>query len=57
MHVDRTGGSLSLSENEFDSDELDTPLNLVQPKPKTIKESPLETAKKSPLPFIFKKPA
>lgn len=36
IHVNRTGGSLSLSENEFDSDEFDIPLTLKHPRTKNM---------------------
>lgn len=51
IHVERTGGSLSLSENEFDSDELDLSLTLKFPKPRKMKihtkHSSVETIQRS----------
>lgn len=52
MHVDRTGGSLSLSENDFDSDELDLSLTLKNPRPRKLKthakHSSVQSIPKSP---------
>lgn len=53
IHVERTGGSLSLSENEFDSDELDLSLSLTlkHPKPKP-KKSKTQHSKRSSIETI-----
>lgn len=51
LHVERTGGSLSLSENEFDSDELeDLSLTLKYPKPK--KSHKIQHSKRSSIETI-----
>lgn len=47
IHVERTGGSLSLSENDFDSDELEIPLSLTIPKSsKSSDSSPSKNSNK-----------
>lgn len=45
IHVERTGGSLSLSENDFDSDELEIPLSLI-PKPNKPSDNLSKTSNK-----------
>lgn len=47
MRVDRTGGSLSLSENEFDSDELDLSLTLKNPRPRKLRTHAKHTSVQS----------
>lgn len=46
IHVERTGGSLSLSENEFDSDEMEMPLTLTKPKLLKPSDSPSKVSER-----------